>query len=45
MRLIVIFELLTQLSACVVYGNGEETGIITPLGTASSADDKETTET
>ena len=41
MRFIVLLALLSQLSACVVYGNGEETGIITPIGTASSTDDEE----
>ena len=45
MRLIAIFALLSQISACVVYGNGQETGVITPLGTASTADDEDTTET
>lgn len=42
MRLIVSLFLLGLTSGCVVYGTGDETGIITPVGSASttSEDDK-----
>ncbi len=39
MRLIAAIFLLGLTSACVAYGTGDETGLITPIGTFSDAEE------
>ena len=37
MKALISACLATLLAACVVYNDGEDTGIITPIGAASTA--------
>ena len=41
MKILILACLAPLLAACVVYNDGENTGVITPLGATSTADEED----